>query len=116
MENSENKKAEKLVLSWLCTQTGKKIPAGVAFFNETQGDYRLKIDAFPEDKIVYLKPTGARDGNAYYRVETAVRRGGQVTHRAQIGTGYSKTASGLPVFMDVGPYSKTLMMEDEKSE
>jgi len=116
LENKEIKKTEKLILSWLCNQTGKKIPAGVAFFNETQGDYRLKIDAFPEDKLVYLKPTGTHEGTVCYRVETAVKRAGQVTHRAQIGTGYSQARGGLPVCMDVGPYSKTLMMEDEKTE
>jgi hypothetical protein len=116
LENQKNQKSEKFNLSWLCPQTGKKTPAGVAFFNETQGDYRLKIDAFPDDKTVCLKPTGTRDGTVYFRVETVVRRAGQVTHRTQIGSGYAKSESGLPVFMDVGPYSKTLMMEDLRTE
>lgn len=106
-----NEKSEKFNLYWLCSQTGKTQPAGVAFFNETQGDYRLKIDAFPDDKLVFLKLTGSSGNVIQYRVETVVKRAGQVTHRTQIGTGYSKSDSGLPVFMDIGPYSKVLMME-----
>ena len=111
--DNENKKSEKFNLSWICTSTGKKLPAGVAFFNENQGDYRLKIDTFPEDKQVFLKPTGVSEGTVHYRVETVVKRGGQVTHRAQIGTGYAKSEDGFPVIMDIGPYSKALMMESE---
>lgn len=106
-----NQKTEKFNLYWLCNQTGKTLPAGVAFFNETQGDYRLKIDALPDDKIIFLKLTGAGEGCIYYRVETVVKRAGVATHRTQIGTGYSKSETGFPVFMDIGPYSKTLMME-----
>ena len=106
-----NEKSEKFNLYWICNQTGKSLPAGVAFFNENQGDYRLKIDALPDDKLVFLKLTGASDGAIHYRVETVVKRAGQATHRTQIGSGYSKSDSGLPVFMDIGPFSKVLMME-----
>ncbi len=108
---NENIKSEKLALYWLCNQTGKTLPAGVAFFNEPQGDYRLKIDALPDDKLIFLKVMSAKDGTVYYRVESVVKRAGVATHRSQIGTGYSKSESGFPVFMDIGPYTKTLMME-----
>lgn len=49
------KKSEKFSLQWLCPLTGRKHPAGVAFFNEEQGDYRLKVDVMPDDKVLYLK-------------------------------------------------------------
>ncbi len=107
-----NKKAEKFNLYWLCNKTGSTLPAGVAFYNESQGDYRLKVDTFADDKLVFLKLTGTSDGTIYYRVDTVVRKQGQATHRAQIGSGHSKAESGLPVFMDIGPYSKVLMMEE----
>ena len=106
-------KSEKLSLYWLCNQTGRKHQAGVAFFNETQGDYRLKIDALPDDKMIFLKLSGASEGVVHYRVETVVKKNGRVTHRTQIGTGYSKSECGFPVFMDIGPYSRTLMLEQE---
>lgn len=106
-------KAEKFSLYWLCDKTGHKLPAGVAFFNEPAGDYRLKIDALPDDKMIYLKFSSSSDGVFYYRVETVVRKNGHPTHRAQIGNGHSKAETGLPVFMEIGPYSKILMMEQE---
>lgn len=106
-----NTKSEKFKLQWLCSQTGKAQPAGVAFYNESQGDYRLKIDALPDDKLIFLKLTGASDGSIYYRVETVVKKNGQPTHRIQIGQGYSRSEGGFPVYMDIGPYSKVLVME-----
>jgi len=98
-------------LYWLCGETGKRYPAGVAFFNELQGDYRLKVDTFPEDKVIYLKPISMSDGMIHFRVEAAVRKNGVVLHRAEIGEGHASIESGFPVFMDIGPYARTLVME-----
>ena len=106
-----NKENNKLLLFWLCQLTGKKVSAGVAFFNEPQGDYRLKVDVMPEEKILYLKPTSVHDGKVLYRVEAAVRKEGRVTHRSEIGTGYSNANEGYPIYMDIGPFSRLLVME-----
>ena len=105
------KKNEKLNLYWLCKQTGKKFPAGVAFFNESQADYRLKIDTMPDDKLIYLKVSSLVEGAILYRVESAVKKQGRVTHRAEIGSGHAKTDEGSPVYMDIGPFERTLVME-----
>lgn len=107
---SDNKN-EKFNLFWLCKQTGRKHPAGVAFFNESQTDYRLKIDVMPEEKLVYLKASSVSEGLIRYRVETAVKKQGRVTHRAEIGSGYAKADEGFPVYMDIGPYDRQLVME-----
>jgi hypothetical protein len=106
-----NKENNKLLLYWLCQLTGKKVPAGVAFFNEPQGDYRLKVDVMPEDKVFYLKATSMYEGKVLYRVEAAVRKEGRVIHRAEIGTGYSNANEGYPIYMDIGPFSRLLVME-----
>jgi hypothetical protein len=111
--NLTEKKNEKLGLYWICNQTGRKQPAGVAFFNETQGDYRLKIDVMPEDKTVYLKATSMNDGVVQYRVETVVRKQGRAAHRTQIGTGHSKANDGYPIYMDIGPFSRGLVLDQE---
>lgn len=111
---TENKN-ETFPLFWLCNQTGRKHPAGVAFFNEGQGDYRLKIDTMPEDKVIYLKPTTVSENVVYYRVEAAVKKDGRVAHRAQIGSGYSQSENGHPIVMDIGPFSRSLILEP-KSE
>jgi len=86
-------------------------PAGVAFYNEPQGDYRLKVDTFPEDKAYYLKPISMTDGVINFRVEAALRKKGVVLHRAEIGCGHASIESGYPVYMDIGPYSRTLVLE-----
>lgn len=104
-------KVEKFNLFWLCNQTGRKHPAGVAFFNESQSDYRLKIDTMPEDKLIYLKPSSMSDGVVYYRVEVAVKKAGRTTHRAEIGSGHAKSSDGYPIYMDIGPFSRTLVLE-----
>ena len=104
-------KNEKFNLYWLCKQTGRKHPAGVAFFNESQADYRLKIDTMPDDKLIYLKVSSMADGVILYRVETAVKKQGRVTHRAEIGAGHAKADEGYPIYMDIGPFERTLVME-----
>jgi len=59
------KKNEKFGLKWICPLTGRKHPAGVAFFNEEQGDYRLKVDVMPDDKVLYLKVSSMADGKVF---------------------------------------------------
>ena len=98
-------------LYWLSKESGRRHPAGVAFFNESSGDYRLKIDVMPEEKLVYLKAITSTEKVIHYRVETAIRKQGRVTHRAEIGSGYANLDEGFPVYMDVGPYERQLVME-----
>lgn len=110
-ENKNNQKSERLNLYWLCTQTGRKHPAGVAFFNVEQGDYRLKVDVLPEEKTLFLKASSVSADSILYRVEAAVNKAGRVVHRAEIGTGYAKKADPGLIYMDIGPFSRTLVLE-----
>lgn len=107
---TENK-SENFRLFWLCGQTGRKHPAGVAFFNESQGDYRLKIDTMPDDKMIFLKVSSMTEGMVHYRVEAAVKKNGKVSHRAEIGSGRAPTNDGYPITMDIGPFSRNLILE-----
>lgn len=107
-------KSERLNLYWLCAQTGRKHPAGVAFFNEEQGDYRLKIDVMPEDKTLYLKAISMGEDVTHYRVEAAVRKSGRVVHRAEIGSGYAKKEDST-IYMDIGPFSRALILEQQQA-
>jgi hypothetical protein len=97
-------------LYWLCSESGRRHPAGVAFFNESKGDYRLKVDALPGDKGFYLKPISMTDGVINFRVEAVVR--GSPQTRVEIGVGHASVDTGYPVFMDIGPYCRTLVMEE----
>ena len=103
---------KKFNLSWLCRETGQKHSAGVAFFNQPQGDYRLKIDIFPEERTVYLKAVSLTDGMVHYRVETLIKKNGKLSHRADIGSGYSNEQDGYPIYMDIGPFQRLLVLED----
>jgi hypothetical protein len=107
-EKANEQKSEKFNLHWLCPHTGRRVPAGVAFYNQQQGDYRLKLDVMPEEKMLYLKASSASDNRTRFRVESAVKRGGQVTHRAEIGSGVSKDDE---IHMDIGPFSRLLVLE-----
>jgi len=108
---TENTNAKVHKLYWIAQDSGKRYPAGVAFYNELQGDYRLKVDTFPEDKVIYLKPISMSDGLIHFRVEAAVRKQGVVLHRAEIGEGHASVESGYPIFMDIGPFARTLVLE-----
>ena len=110
----KNQKSERLNLYWLCNQTGRKHSAGVAFFNEEQGDYRLKIDVMPEDKTLFLKAVSSSEGVTYYRVEAAVKKAGRVVHRAEVGSGHSKKEEST-IYMDIGPFARTLVLEQPQA-
>jgi hypothetical protein len=112
--NQEFKKSERLNLYWLCEQTGRRHPAGVAFYNEDQGDYRLKIDVMPEEKTLYLKAISSGPDVTYYRVEAAVKKAGRVVHRAEVGSGYAKKDDST-IYMSIGPFSRTLVLEQAQS-
>ncbi len=105
-------RTETLNLFWLCEHAGKKYPAGVAFYNQEQGDFRLKVDLLPEDKVLFLKAVSSSGDVTHFRVESAVRKSGRITHRAEVGTGYLR--DGDPsIYMDLGPFSRTLVLEQE---
>ncbi len=109
MENV--KKDLKFNLYWIDKETGKQFPAGVAFYHEEKGDYRLKIDAMPDDKLVYLKPTDAKEKDVKYRVDVVLRKNGEFSRKSLIGTGYSGTNTGKFIFMDLGPFSRSLVLD-----
>ena len=69
------------------------------------------MDLFSEDKVFYLKPVGMKDGLINFRVEAAVRKNGVVLHRAEIGEGHASAESGYPIYMDIGPFCRTLVLE-----
>ena len=110
--NRENENCHRLY--WLCNESGRRYPAGVAFFNESQGDFRLKVDLFPEDKVIYVKPVSVSlsENVVKFRVEAAIRKNGVVTHRAEIGVGHGSVDPGKQIYMDLGPYCRTLVLEN----
>jgi len=105
--NTENKCHR---LYWLCGHSGKRYPAGVAFYNQNKGDYRLKVDTFCDGKSVFVKPISMTDGIINFRVETVVNTN-KGSHRTEIGVGHASVEAGYPIYMDIGPYERTLVLE-----
>jgi hypothetical protein len=92
------------------TQSGRRVPAGVAFYNEEQGDYRLKVDTFCEERSVYVKPVAVSDGVVQFRVEALLKKT-QGIKRSEIGSGQASVEKGFPIYLDIGPYDRTLVIE-----
>ena len=82
----------------------------MAFYDKTFGEYRLKIDIQPET-IFYLKPISWEDGQAQYKVEVVIKKGGAFKYRRQVGKGYnSKLDNAESIVMEIGPYTKQLVL------
>lgn len=109
----ENQKNQKLNLYWIDTQTGKKFPAGVGFHVPEYGEFRLKIDALSDEKQYFAKPFGGADDRVNYRVEVVIKSNGRFARRAEVGTGYMDKNTGGFIYMDLGPFSRSLALQVE---
>lgn len=69
-----------------------------------------------ENLPLYLKATSMHEDKIFYRVEKVCRKGpqGRFVHRADIGSGSANASDGFPISMDIGPYSKILVLEEMK--
>ena len=110
----ENQKNQKLNLYWIDTTTGKKIPAGVGFHLPEYGEFRLKIDALSDEKQYFAKPVSGAEDQVNYRVEVVVKSNGRFARRTEIGNGYMNKNTGGFIYMDIGPFSRNLVLEVER--
>ena len=70
-------KVQSLVnLWWFDREERKYFPAGVAFYDDKCGEYRLKININPET-CYYLRPIESIEGKRLYLVEVAIKNGEQ---------------------------------------
>ncbi len=112
MENRVKNK--KLDLEWIDKETGRKFPAGVAFYHEDKGEFRLKVDAMPDEKYIFLRPTGSDGETVHYRVDVSLRKEGKFVRSSPIGSGRSSKSAGPYIFMELGPYSRVLALHTEE--
>lgn len=89
-------------LIWIDGQTGEVFHAGVAFYIEQFGEYRLILDA--PRTVLYLKPMGSSDGKIYYSVHASIENNGKFSHRVEVGNGYSNEQDSN-IYMKLGRYS-----------
>ncbi len=107
----KEKRDKKFSLCWIDKQSGQKFPAGIAFYHEDKGDFRLKVDVLPDEKLVYLRPIRSENNEVQYRIDVLLKRNGQFMRAAPIGTGYSNSQTGNYIFMDLGPFSRSLALD-----
>jgi hypothetical protein len=80
-----NNKERKEDLIWIDSQTGETFHAGVAFFNEEFGEFRLILDA--PRTILYLRPHEVINGKVLYLVHAIVENNGKFSHRVEVTIG-----------------------------
>lgn len=97
------KKQKKDDLIWIETKTGEKFHAGVAFFIDEYGEYRLILDA--PRTVLYLKPHKAQADEVSYLVFAPIEVNGKVTHRVEVGSGYSSNETDNNIYMKLGRYA-----------
>lgn len=115
MENDILTKPEKFYLWWLDQKTMKRLPAGVAFYEEKFSEYRMKIDFFQalqgkQDHQFYLKPIGSTDDRMLFRAEAVIKKDGRYAGRYPVGEGYCSKETDGEVFIDFGPFEKLLVL------
>lgn len=110
------KKQRKEDLIWIDTQTGEKYHAGVAFFIEEFGEYRLILDA--PRTVLYLRPVKAICGDVSYMVFAPIEVNGKFSHRVEVGNGYSSSETNNDVYMKLGRYTgqRLVLITSSKGE
>lgn len=113
-KQSYEMKSEKYDLWWMDCRNNRRYPAGVAFYDEKYGEYRLKIDFLQtiqdEPDQIYLKPVGTTDDRLLYRAEGVVKKNGRFHSRRPIGEGYLLKEGEDEVNIELGPFEKTLIL------
>lgn len=102
-------KTETFYLSWLDSKKGTRKPAGVAFFDSEFGDYRLKLDFFPETQY-YLRSMGGDSVTVRYRLEVVHKsKEGKFQRRVPVGEGSSFTSGEIRIAPF--PFEKELILD-----
>lgn len=107
--NQKQVHSKPLLLWWFDQKTKKNLPAGVAFYDEKFGEYRLKLDIHPDTQY-YLKPTASANESVHYRAEVVIKKDGKFHQRKVVGEGQSSSETHGDVFIEFGPYSKLLVL------
>ncbi len=112
----EMEKSETFYLSWLDPQKGTRKPAGVAFFDTEFGDYRLKLDFFPDNQY-YLRCLGGDNNVVRYRLEVVHKnKEGRFMRRVPVGEGYATPTNEVRIAPFPFEKELVLMLKDKKVE
>ncbi len=112
MQNMKKQKKENLY--WMDPQTGETFNAGVAFFIEEFGEYRLVLDA--PRTVLYLRPKEASGDKIDYAVHAPIDINGKFSHRVEVGNGYSSSETNNQIYMKIGRYMPQRLVLVPKAE
>lgn len=96
------KKQKKEDLIWMDPESGEKFHAGVAFYIEEFGEYRMVLDA--PRTVLYLRPKEASAEKIEYVVHAPIDINGKFSHRVEVGYGYSSPDTNNQIYMKLGRY------------
>jgi len=102
-----NKQKGLSYLWWHCPQTQNRDMAGVAYYNEESGDYRLILNFFPDNNY-FLKCVGGDSESPRYRLVAVKEKGGKGSRFFQ-GDGFFNNKTN-EVVIQTAPFSKLLVM------
>ena len=100
----KNKKIQKENLEWVDSQSGATFHAGVAFYDDRFGEFRLVLDA---PKTIYsLVPNESNDKEIKYKVFAPIKIRGKFSHKVEVGYGYSNYNTNGDIYMLIGRYGQ----------
>ncbi|MCT4642780.1 MAG: hypothetical protein N4A33_10845 [Bacteriovoracaceae bacterium] len=98
------KKIKQENLHWVDPKNGATFHAGIAFYDERFGEYRLILDG---PRTVYsLKAFETTNNEVRYKVFAPVLIKGKFSHKVEIGYGYSNNGTNGDVYMVIGRYGQ----------
>ncbi len=104
-------KSQPIPMSWLDPRNKRYMQAGVAFFIPEYGEFALKIDEEPSDKVYYVKPVAIEKEKVLYRVELVLKdKNGKFLKRKVVGDGYSSQDPSSNIYLNYGSKYKTLVL------
>lgn len=106
-QNNQTQKSKTYYLYWIHPKTLNRIMAGVAFYDETYCEFRLKIDDL-KDRKIYLKPIKSENDQIIYRVDEVLEIKGRKVRRTQ-GQGIRSEQTKGQVHFEVTPYLNTTL-------
>lgn len=107
MKNQKNHVDERFYLWWACPDTQRRERAGVAYYNEEKGDYRLMLNFFPGNNY-FLKYSGGDEFYSKYKLYAVKGKGGPKDRFLQ-GEGVLNRSSE-EVVIQVAPFQKLLVI------
>lgn len=98
----KNQKIETFPVYWKNQKTGKSSMAGVAFYNDQLGAYRLKVDIFANRDIYYLKQKALQGDAILFELEKVIEnRAGNFIKRSKV----AECVGNKIIEVEIPPYS-----------